>query len=465
MKTSERISEYIDSQKEYFLRDIKTLVDIKSVRETAKDGMPFGQGPAKALQAAIDIAKTHGFETLNFENYAGEITLGQNPVLMLLAHLDVVDEGDGWTYSPYCLTQVGTKIYGRGTTDDKGAAICCIYALKAARELFGEPKNGVRLVLGCGEETGSEDMEYYFSKRETLAYTVSPDADYPVINLEKGRYAPDFYKNTENNGKKTIVSFDGGHTKNIVPRKAHAVVSGFTKDEIEEKAKQSEEKTAVKFYISQDCTNIKITAEGISSHAANPEKGNNASTALISLINTLDLDKNETTDSFKSLEKLFPHGETDGKSVNVKMQDEVSGELTLNFGVLSFCDGEIKGAVDLRCPLCANKENVCDEIKNALEKHGFSVSNDEMSPVHYVSEDSPVVKTALKVYEEYTGEKGTCLAIGGGTYVHEIDGGIAFGTTFPDTERNIHSADEFAEIDELLLSTKMYTAMIRELCY
>lgn len=465
MNTSERISEYIDSQKEYFLRDIKTLVDIKSVRETAKDGMPFGEGPAKALQAAINIAKTHGFETLNFENYAGEITLGQNPVLMLLAHLDVVDEGDGWTYSPYSLTQAGTKIYGRGTTDDKGAAICCIYALKAARELFGEPKNGVRLVLGCGEETGSEDMEYYFSKRETLAYTVSPDADYPVINLEKGRYAPDFYKKTENIGKRTIVSFDGGHTKNIVPRKAHAVVSGFTKEETEEKAKQSEENTKVKFYISQDGANIKITAEGISSHAANPEKGNNASTALISLINTLDLDKNETTDSFKSLEKLFPHGETDGNSVNVKMQDEVSGELTLNFGVLSFCDGEIKGAVDLRCPLCANKENVCDEIKNTLEKHGFTVSNDEMSPVHYVSEDSPVVKTALKVYEEYTGEKGTCLAIGGGTYVHEIDGGIAFGPTFPDTERNIHSADEFAEIDELLLSTKMYTAMIRELCY
>ena len=74
------------------------------------------------------------------------------------------------------MTQEGSILYGRGTTDDKGAALVCIYAMDAVREVFGEPKKGVRLVLGCAEETGSEDMEHYFSVRPTLEYTLSPDA-------------------------------------------------------------------------------------------------------------------------------------------------------------------------------------------------------------------------------------------------------------------------------------------------
>ena len=88
-----------------------------------------------------------------------------------------------------------------------------------------------------------------------------------------------------------------------------------------------------------------------------------------------------------------------------------------------------------------------------------------MIPVHFVPEDAPVIKTALKVYEEYTGLKGECLAIGGGTYVHDIEGGVAFGVEFHGTDYKIHSADEFAVIDELLLTAKMYTAIIYELCY
>lgn len=462
----EKICAYIDSQKEAFIKDLKSLVDIKSVREEPKDGMPFGEGPKKALDEAVNIASSHGFTTLNFENYAGEITYGEDPVLMLLAHLDVVDEGDFWTYEPYNMKVVDGKAYGRGTTDDKGAVLCCLYAMKAARELFGEPKRGIRLVMGCGEETGSEDMDYYFSKREKLPYTLSPDADYPLINLEKGRFAPVFTKTAVNSGEKTIVSFFGGTTGNIVPCKSKAVISGISSSEIEDTVKEVSGITGVKFTVEEKDGFTEISALGVSSHAAHPEGGNNAQTALISLINRIPLAENEVALSFKALEKLFPHKETDGKSIGVKMSDEISGALTLNFGVLHFSDGVFTGSLDLRCPLCADDNNVKNVIETAFSENGFSFAgNTTMVKVHYVPEDAPVIKTALKVFEEYTGLKGECLAIGGGTYVHDIEGGVAFGIEFHGTDYRIHGADEFAVIDELLLTAKMYAAVIYELCY
>lgn len=460
-----KICEYIDSQKESFLKDLKSLVDINSERSAAKEGMPFGDGSARALEKMSEIAALHGFEAVNFDNYALEINFGNSPELMLLAHLDVVPAGDGWTYEPYNMSVENGKIYGRGVTDDKGAALCCLYAMKAVKELFGTPKKGVRLVLGSGEETGSEDMEYYFSKRPFLPHTVSPDADYPVINIEKGRFAPTFSKKLKNGGEKRLVSFTGGDTVNIVPGKAEAKVSGFTQEEISRAAEFTYNKTGVRFEIKIKDEITEISATGTSAHASLPEKGNSASTALVSLINTLPMDKSEVSSAFESMEKLFPHGETDGKSVRIKMSDEKSGALTLNLGVLSFQNSTLSGTLDIRAPLCATHENMCNVLFSALKEHGFSANTKAtLTPVHYVPTSSPIVKAALKVYEEYTGDKGECLAIGGGTYVHDIDGGIAFGPTFPGTDRNIHGADEYAETDELLLSMKMLTALITEFC-
>ena len=33
--------------------------------------MPFGEGPAKALEEALSIAASMGFNTKNYENYVG----------------------------------------------------------------------------------------------------------------------------------------------------------------------------------------------------------------------------------------------------------------------------------------------------------------------------------------------------------------------------------------------------------
>lgn len=458
--------EYINSKRDVFLSDLRRLTEINSVRAQAKPGMPFGEGCAAVLREAESILSEHGYKMTNYGNYAGEADLGKEPCLMLLAHLDVVPEGDGWTREPFRLTLEDGKAYGRGTTDDKGAALACLLAMDACREAYGEPEKGVRLVLGCGEETGSEDMEHYFSVRPKLGYTLSPDADYPLINIEKGRFAPHFYKKISDSSEKSVLKIIGGDTDNIVPGKARAVLRGFSFDELKPLADETAAETGTGIVCEPDEENVTVLVKGKSAHAANPFLGINAQTALLKLLSVLPFDESVFPYTAKDLLKLFPHGETDGKCAGVKMSDTEAGELTLNFGVMSY-DGEtLSCGLDLRCPLCANDENVKKVLKEKLAAIGFAFEGEpSMRPAHCVPADSPLVKTVLGVYEKHTGQKGECLAIGGGTYVHDIEGGVAFGIEFPGKDYRIHGADEFCDVDEMLLTAAMYADVIKELCY
>ena len=463
---NEKLSSYIDSRREVFLDDLKTLVEINSVRTAPQPGMPFGEGGAKALAAAEEILKAHGYAPKNYENYALDADLGPAPELMILAHLDVVPEGEDWTFDPYRLTVEGDRVYGRGTTDDKGPAVAALLAMDACREVFGAPKTGVRLVLGSGEETGSEDMQHYFSEREFLRYTLSPDASYPLINLEKGRFAPFFTRQAKSEGFIRLKSVSGGSTPNIVPGRASATVSHLDAKNTARLIEEASFGLGVEVSAENRGEDLLISVRGQTAHASVPRAGVNAQTALLKILLALPLRHDAVRESIEGLVRLFPHGDCEGEALGVKMEDEESGALTVNFGVLSY-DGEtFKCGIDLRTPLCATNANVRDVIEDALGDVGFAyVGDPEMRAVHYVPPTSPLVRTCLAVYEDCTGEKGECLAIGGGTYVHGIDGGVAFGVEFPGVDYRIHGADEFASVDEMLLTAKMYAEVIHALCY
>ena len=102
--------------------------------------------------------------------------------------------------------------------------------------------------------------------------------------------------------------------------------------------------------------------------------------------------------------------------------------------------------------------------KAALEGCGFTVTGNEMKAPHHVDENLPFIQTLLKVYEDYTGNKGECIAIGGGTYAHNIEGSVAFGCELPGREYNIHSDDEMNSVEELLLGAKMFTQVLLDMC-
>ena len=87
-----------------------------------------------------------------------------------------------------------------------------------------------------------------------------------------------------------------------------------------------------------------------------------------------------------------------------------------------------------------------------------------VSPAHHVPKDTPFIQTLLKCYEQYSGRKGECLAIGGGTYAHRLKNGVGFGCSMPETDNRMHGADEYAVIEELLIGAKIFTQAIIDLC-
>jgi succinyl-diaminopimelate desuccinylase len=301
--------------------------------------------------------------------------------------------------------------------------------------------------------------------RPYLPYTLSPDAEYPLINIEKGRFAPRFSQAVENTGARRVTALAGGETMNIVPGKARASLAGLSAAEVEQTAAGIAAETGASFTVTNTAEGCEVLCTGVTAHASTPEKGVNAQTALIKLLLTLPLAENETLETLRALSVLFPHGVTDGSPIGFAMKDH-SGALTLNFGVMSYENGAFICGADLRCPVCADSLDLAAMFAAAVGKYGFAPAGDTRhTKAHCVPAESPLVQACLAEYERCTGKKGECVAIGGGTYVHEIDGGVAFGVEFPGRDYRIHGADEFADPAELLLTAEMYAGVIRRLCY
>ena len=463
----EKIDKFIDAHKTEMLEDIAELCKIDSTKDSYRAGRPYGDGCFEALGAALHIAECYGFSINNYDNYVGTVDLNdKEKQLDILAHLDIVPAGDGWTVTePFVPVVKDGKIYGRGTADDKGPAIAALYAMRAVKELGIPVKKNVRLILGTDEECGSSDIRHYYSVEEEAPMTFSPDASFPVINIEKGSLHGQFTAEFEKSQVlPRMVSFKSGTKSNVVPSKAEALFEGLDGSDTEAFAHTLEAELGIRFDVTSEGGYMKIEAFGENGHASTPWKGKNALTGLLALIEKLELAECGQVEKIRALNKLMPHGDWFGKNLGIAMEDEESGQLTLTFSMLEITETSLSGDFDSRCPICSNEENTLKPAKAAMAGYGISLNNDSMNPPHHVPGDSQFVQTLLKSYEMYTGRKGECIAIGGGTYVHHLKNGVAFGAAMPATENNMHGPDEFAVIDELLMSAKIFAQVITELC-
>lgn len=69
----------------------------------------------------------------------------------------------------------------------------------------------------------------------------------------------------------------------------------------------------------------------------------------------------------------------------------------------------------------------------------------------------------MEVYQEYTGDMREPITIGGGTYARGLKKAVAFGPLLPGRPELAHQKDEYIEIDDLLLITRIYASAILEL--
>ena len=151
------------------------------------------------------------------------------------------------------------------------------------------------------------------------------------------------------------------------------------------------------------------------------------------------------------------------QALGIAQADDLSGPLTLAFTMLTLHDTGCQGRFDSRTPLCGTEETICRPAQAALTQAGFTVQG-PLDPPHHVPADSPFLQVLAKCYEQYSGRKSQCLAIGGGTYVHDIPGGVAFGASMPGFVSNLHGPDERVHVGDLLTAAKIYAQVILALC-
>ncbi|MEY8353824.1 Sapep family Mn(2+)-dependent dipeptidase [Lachnospiraceae bacterium 54-53] len=461
------IEAYIESHKQEMIEDICTLCRINSEKMPYREGMPYGPGAFQALNEALDMAQSYGFSITNYDNYVGTADLNDKEhQLDILAHLDVVPAGEGWKETEAFEPVVkGDKLFGRGTADDKGPAVAALYAMRAVKELNIPLKKNARLILGTDEECGSSDIAHYYSIEKEAPMTFSPDGAFPVVNTEKGGLNGNFTAEwTPSSKLPRLVSLDAGIKVNVVPGKASGVVRGVDTEVLEAVAAECEKKTGIRYELVLDEDTAFVTAIGESAHASIPEEGNNALTGLLVFLTELPLAECGQVTMIRRLLELIPHGDTAGKALGIAMSDRISGHLTLAFSLLKVTESGLEGTFDSRCPVCATEENVLKVVKKNMAEKGFTLHNDSMRPPHHVDGNSDFVKTLLNAYESYTGREGACVSMGGGTYVHELKNGVAFGAAMPETDNRMHGADEYAVIDELVVSAKIFAQVIVDLC-
>ena len=464
----DQINAYFDdpARRQQLVEMISRLVRIRSVREEAQPGMPFGPGPAAALAEGLKLAEELGFAAKNYDNYVGAVDFNdQETQLHILCHLDVVGEGTGWTVTePYEPVEVDGMLYGRGTDDDKGPVAAVLLAMQAVKDLGVPLKKNVRLLMGTDEESGSEDIAYYYSKEPYAPCTFSPDGEFPVINLEKGSYKPVFTKTwAAESATPRVKELHGGFRINVLPPEAQCVVAELSAQAAQPYCDKAAAETGVAYELTERGDDLHILCKGKGAHASTPEEGVNAITGLIHLLCALPLAKVGSTAALHALNALFPHGDSAGKALGIAQADEISGPLTLAFSLLELNDTGLSGQFDSRVPVCADEDNCKAVAEAAFAKFGFAAEGGMQAP-HYTPADTPLVTTLLKCYEQYSGRKGECLAIGGGTYVHDIPGGVAFGCAMPGFNGNMHGPDEHTCIADQLTAAKIFAQAIIDLC-
>ena len=328
----------------------------------------------------------------------------------------------------------------------------------------------VRLILGINEERDWKCIEYYKEHEELPTIGFSPDADFPCIYAEKGVLS--IYLQADYsmylNEPLIIENINcKGNAINVVPKECTVQIKinneqididsliNYTNNVAESNSYNIElEKLETKV--------LKITSFGRSSHAAHPENGDNAISKLLVLL--YDVFSHYNT-NIGILHLFYNYLNTDynGEKLGLFLDDE-SGKLTINVGNILLEDSIFKIGLNIRIPVNTNLSVITDkfiEISTLYPKITTKIS-DYKEPL-YIPKNDYLVTTLCSIFNKLTGKNEEPIAIGGATYARAFKNCVSFGANMPGNKDMCHQADEFINIEDLIMASKIYAEAIYEL--
>ena len=435
--TDQQISEWIDAHRSEIVETTQALLRIPSMEGEAAPGAPFGIETRQALDNALETAAALGLATKNVEGYAAHAewtapgAAADAPIVGVLAHVDVVPPGTGWSHPPFGAEIADGKIYARGASDDKGPAMAGLWAIAALQACAVPLSHRVRLILGADEESGFGCVKYYFAHEEMPVTGFTPDAMFPLVYAEKGIANAVLIRSAWPEGERIhIVSLTGGERPNMVPDTAEALLEGSLP-----RAAAAARLNAIVGITTEevgDDNRLHVVAKGISAHGSTPDNGVNAVAVLCDALLMLDHQEDQVT----VIEQIAKWAaDTKGEKLGIAGQDDIAGPLTCNLGVAEIGGDRAALTFNIRYPVTWNSDTLRECLTAGIAGSGWTLEELTDQPSLYVPQDDPLVATLLQVYRDDTGDETPPMTMGGGTYARAMTKGVAFGASFPAATR------------------------------
>lgn len=434
MIAEEKINEAISTNEKAFLGNLRTIMQISSVKGSSEKDAPFGKGPKKALEAIVPIIEKCGFKAKIVNNAMAYAQWGDDDenYIGIIDHLDVVPVGDKWKFNPWDLSDENGRLYGRGILDNKGPALATLWAMKILKDLGYRPKRTIRLVFGSDEENGSKDVPLYLEKEKPTIFGWTADCKYPVVYGERGIVNYCIFTPILDGSLSQIKNLQGDMSKDHVP------------DEL-----------------SIEIKNKQVESHGIRVPSNAPEMGKNAITYLAKKIVDENLVSGQLNNYFKWIVKAL-HQKHYGEGLGIEFHDNDSGKLIMTPTGLNIENNGMRIEIAIRYPVSYQEKQITAGIKNNIPvDSNIKVIRSIPSVMH--DKNSKFIQILSEVYEKVTGLDGTPVTTTGATYARVMPNIIAFGPSFPGQKGIAHKENEWMDLDDLLLSIKIYMRSLERL--
>lgn len=448
------------------LDDLTKLLKIKSVRnenEISKE-YPVSKGPTKALDYFLQLAKRDGFQVYKVDNTVGYIEYGNlqsTETLAILAHVDVMPAGKEWDADPFIPQIKNDRLYARGALDDKGPGMAAYYGLKIVKDLKLPLKRKIHFVIGTDEESNWLGMNNYLKKVGEPTLGFSPDAEFPLINGEKGicTFTVSFPQQEKTTSGSKIIKFISGERVNMVPAHAEAIIQSSFLSDIEKQFNSFVQSNPIDGFVKQiNDQKILLHVIGKAAHGAFPETGINAGTYLAKFLSTIvDVD----LINFIS-QKLF--NDNEAQKLSLAVQDDVMGKLSMNIGIINYNDNQAKVHLNFRYPRNISINEISKQLQLECDQFNGQINLDINKDPHYVDPHDELVQTLLYVYRKQCNDpQAQGLVVGGGTYGRLLKRGVAYGALFPNAENVMHQPNEYIDLPYLYKAVSIYAEVIARL--
>lgn len=468
----EQAQRWITAHRDEFVSELQSWARVPSVSraDLAVPGAPFGPDCRRMLDHAMTRGQQYGFHVTNHDGYACSISMGcQDSCIGIVAHLDVVPEGEGWVYPPWNATWLAEHdaVIGRGVDDNKGSAIAGLFAMRFLKEAGWPLKHGICLLCGTSEETGMQDMRELRARGMKFPdISLVPDAGFPVNYAQKGGIDATLVFPCQGN----LLSFSAGSAPNIIPDAARCVIAADPAAVRDAFAALDETLTAPLTVI--ECPEgVCIQAAGRAGHAAFPAGGDSAIAHLSAALAASGLLEGSCAGAILAVADLT--SDAYGRSEAAACRDEESGELTLVYGVARLEGGLLSLSADCRYPVTADGQALEKQLRAAWEARGATVTDFDRSDPFFIPRDDPAVKTLQTVYKAATGRDDPPFAMGGGTYSRAVPRAISFGPGMPGKKYDrsflppghgmYHGPDETVFMEKLHDCCRIYVGAIAAL--